>query len=124
MGNATQELLRKLRSGCDATQNVESSFREGEATGTAWAQNNIFGSAQSLPLTLSLLGSPYNIGVMHGIAQELRRAADRVDPTKSLGLRSTPQLLCSRAETHVTPHTASFVSLEDLVRCSTIDTEA
>jgi hypothetical protein len=55
-------------------------YVRGRTAGARWAAENLFSDGAAAPFTAEFSDSPYNIGVVHGIAQELRQFADRLEP--------------------------------------------
>lgn len=71
-------LLERLRS--KARRLPLEDYQCGRTRGASWARRNILARGEAVPLTADCADSPYNIGVVQGIAEELRRFADRLDP--------------------------------------------
>lgn len=76
-GSVSTRLLERLeRRQSHAIQD----YRRGKAAGADWADQNLFSLADAAPLTADCAESPFNRGVVRGIAEALRRFANQLDP--------------------------------------------
>jgi hypothetical protein len=71
-------LLRAARQAAPAT-NCE--YVQGKAAGARWVDAAIVARGRRAPFAPDFAESPYNIGVVHGIARELRTFADGLVPS-------------------------------------------